>query len=75
MVRPLGTQVDELDDATRGFRLFGQRFTLDAYVMQRLIYPYVGVAGSERTLPSGLDVATALGSTWTAHSPGPSASW
>ena len=62
VVRPLGTEADELDDATRGFRLFGQRFTLDAYVMQRLIYPYVGVPGDERALPSGLDVAAALGS-------------
>lgn len=62
VVRPLGTQVDELDEATRGFRLFGQRFTFDGYAMQRLIYPYVGVAGNERTLPSGLDVAAALGS-------------
>ena len=62
VVRPLGTESDELDEATRGFRLFGQRFTLDAYVMQRLIYPHVGVVGDERSLPSGLDVATALGS-------------
>ncbi|MBZ0293308.1 MAG: DUF3160 domain-containing protein [Anaerolineae bacterium] len=62
VVRPIGTEVDELDDATRGFRLFGQRFTLDSYAMQRLIYPYVGVNGNERTLPSGLDVASALGS-------------
>lgn len=62
VVRPLGTQEDELDAATRGFRLFGQRFTLDGYVMQRLIYPYVGIVGQERTLPSGLDVAAALGS-------------
>jgi hypothetical protein len=30
--------------------------------MQRLIYPYVGEAGSERMLPAGLDVAAALGS-------------
>ncbi len=62
VVRPIGTEVDELDEATRGFRLFGQRFTFDGYAMQRLIYPYVGVAGNERVLPSGLDIATALGS-------------
>ncbi len=62
VVRPIGTGVGELDDATRGFRLFGQRFTFDGYVMQRLIYPYVGVAGKERMLPSGLDVAAAMGS-------------
>lgn len=62
VVRPIGTEVSELDDETRGFRLFGQRFTFDGYVMQRLIYPYVGVVGRERALPSGLDVATAMGS-------------
>ncbi|MBZ0301858.1 MAG: DUF3160 domain-containing protein, partial [Anaerolineae bacterium] len=62
VVRPIGTEVSELDDATRGFRLFGQRFTFDGYAMQRLIYPYVGVAGRERALPSGLDVAAVLGS-------------
>jgi Protein of unknown function (DUF3160)/Bacterial SH3 domain len=62
VVRPIGTNVSELDDSTRGFRLFGQRFTFDSYVMQRLIYPYVGVAGNERALPSGLDVAAAMGS-------------
>jgi hypothetical protein len=62
VVRPLGTGVEELDDATRGFRVFGQRFTFDGYAMQRLIYPYVGVVGNERALPSGLDVAAAMGS-------------
>lgn len=62
VVRPIGTEEEQLDEATRGFRLFGQRFTFDGYAMQRLIYPYVGEAGAERTLPSGLDVAAALGS-------------
>src|SRR5690606_34289388 len=62
VVRPIGTDVAELDDATRGFRVFGQRFTFDGYAMQRLIYPYVGVAGNERVLPSGLDIAAAMGS-------------
>ncbi|MCA9904685.1 MAG: DUF3160 domain-containing protein [Anaerolineae bacterium] len=62
VVRPLGTEAEQLDEATRGFRLFGQRFTFDGYAMQRLIYPYVGEAGNERALPAGLDVAAALGS-------------
>jgi len=62
VVRPLGTQAEELDEATRGFRLFGQRFTFDGYAMQRLIYPEVGVVGNERPLPSGLDVAAVMGS-------------
>ncbi|MCA9908135.1 MAG: DUF3160 domain-containing protein [Anaerolineae bacterium] len=62
VVRPMGTEAEQLDDSTRGFRLFGQRFTFDGYAMQRLIYPNVGEAGNERALPSGLDVAAALGS-------------
>jgi hypothetical protein len=62
VVRPFGAQVEELDEETRGFRLFGQRFTFDGYAMQQLIYPYVGDIGTERKLPSGLDVAAVLGS-------------
>lgn len=62
VVRPIGTEADELDDATRGFRVFGQRFTFDGYAMQQLIYPEVGVVGNERILPSALDVAAVFGS-------------
>lgn len=59
---PLGIQADEVDAFTRGFRLFGQRFTLDGYIMQQLIYPEVGTLEKSRALPLGLDVAAALGS-------------
>jgi hypothetical protein len=59
---PQGTQADQVDTETRGFRLFGQRFTLDGYIMQQLIYPEVGTANNSRALPLSLDVATALGS-------------
>lgn len=47
-----------------GFRFMGQRFTIDAAVMQRLIYQDVGrnSAGEKRMLPDTLDVASALGS-------------
>lgn len=62
VVRPLGTEAEELDESTRGFRLFGQRFTFDGYAMQRLIYPDVGLPGEERALPSGLDIAAVMGS-------------
>ncbi len=62
VVRPIGTQASALDETTRGFRLFGQRFTFDAYAMQRLIYPEVGTVGNERALPSGLDIAAVMGS-------------
>ena len=59
---PLGIQADEVDEFTRGFRLFGQRFTFDGYVMQQLIYPEVGTGDMARGLPLGLDVAAVLGS-------------
>lgn len=62
VVRPIGTQAEQLDDATRGFRVFGQRFTFDGYAMQQLIYPEVGTVGHERVLPSALDVAAVFGS-------------
>lgn len=47
-----------------GFRFMGQRFTIDAAVMQRLIYQNVGrnSAGEKRMLPDTLDVTAALGS-------------
>lgn len=47
-----------------GFRFMGQRFTIDAAVMQRLIYQNVGrnSVGEKRMLPDTLDVAAALGS-------------
>jgi len=53
---------DELQEQTRGFRLFGQRFTFDGYVMQQLIYPEVGTNDFSRALPLGLDVPAVLGS-------------
>lgn len=62
IVLPLGTTAEEVDPLTRGFRLFGQRFTFDGYIMQELIYPKVGTADASRALPLGLDVAAALGS-------------
>ncbi len=46
----------------RGFRFMGQRFTFDAYVMQQLIYPYVGDEQTQRALPLGLDVPAVMGS-------------
>ncbi|MDE6620287.1 MAG: DUF3160 domain-containing protein [Lachnospiraceae bacterium] len=47
-----------------GFRFMGQRFTIDAAVMQRLIYQNVqrNSAGEKRMLPDTLDVPAALGS-------------
>ena len=56
------TTPDQVSEAQRGFRLFGQRFTFDGYVMQQLIYPEVGHGDNSRALPLSLDVPAALGS-------------
>ncbi|MCM1184554.1 MAG: DUF3160 domain-containing protein [Roseburia sp.] len=47
-----------------GFRFMGQRFTIDAAIMQNLIYSRVGAdsSGTNRMLPDVLDVPAALGS-------------
>lgn len=47
-----------------GFRFMGQRFTVDAAIMQKLIYSSVkeNGAGDRRMLPDVLDVPAALGS-------------
>jgi len=56
------------DEAIQGFRLMGQRFTIDAAVMQRLVYRDVGNKKGTldpegaRYLPRGLDVPAAFGS-------------
>ena len=50
--------------AIMGFSFMGQRFTLDADIMQNLVYPDVGpnAQGQERMLPKGLDIPAAMGS-------------
>jgi hypothetical protein len=58
----MSISADELADQTRGFRLFGQRFTFDGYALQSLIYPAVGNDAKSRTLPLGLDIPAVLGS-------------
>lgn len=47
-----------------GFRFMGQRFSVDAAIMQKLIYSSVkeNSAGEKRMLPDVLDVPAALGS-------------
>lgn len=47
-----------------GFRFMGQRFTIDAAIMQKLVYTSVGEnsSGERRMLPDVLDAAAALGS-------------
>ncbi len=55
---------DGEDNVVPGFRFMGQRFTIDAAVMQRLVYSSVKAAadGDKRMLPDVLDVPAALGS-------------
>lgn len=57
------------DHSISGFRFMGQRFTIDAAIMQQLIYSEVGEnsAQSKRMLPDVLDVPAALGSDTALH--------
>ncbi|MBF0502736.1 MAG: DUF3160 domain-containing protein [Candidatus Riflebacteria bacterium] len=41
---------------------FPQRFTIDSYIMQRLVYKAIGTDDQPRMLPNMLDVPAALGS-------------
>lgn len=52
------------DKEIKGFRYMGQRFTIDASIMQKLVYRDVlkNSEGELRYLPKGLDVAAAMGS-------------
>ena len=54
----------DLGEMNKGFRFMGQRFTIDAAIMQRLVYRAVeeNSAGEKRLLPDTLDVPAALGS-------------
>ena len=52
------------NEESKGFRFMGQRFTLDAAILDKMIYSNVKEAddGSKRMLPDALDVPAALGS-------------
>ncbi|WP_019010474.1 DUF3160 domain-containing protein [Deinococcus aquatilis] len=58
-----GEGVDVRQRETLGFRLMGQRFTLDGAALQQLVYREVGTETNPRLLPRGLDLLAALGST------------
>ncbi|MBZ0290433.1 MAG: DUF3160 domain-containing protein, partial [Anaerolineae bacterium] len=62
LVLPTSTQAGEEQDLTRGFRVMGQRFTFDGYLLQQLMSPYVGTQSNLRALPLGLDVPAVMGS-------------
>jgi hypothetical protein len=53
---------EDTEQATKGFRFMGQRFTLDAYVFGQVIWRKVGTAQQPRGLPKGLDFMAAMGS-------------
>jgi hypothetical protein len=53
---------EDKEQATKGFRFMGQRFTLDAYVFGQLIWRNVGTQDKPRGLPKALDVMAAMGS-------------
>ena len=61
---------EEKTEEIKGFRFMGQRFTIDAYVFQKLICSEVGnLDGTmecpkedSRMLPNGLDIPAAMGS-------------
>jgi hypothetical protein len=53
---------EDKQEATSGFRVMGQRFTLDAYVFGQLIWRNVGSIDNPRGLPKALDFFAAMGS-------------
>ncbi len=59
-----GNLVGEPRAQGRQFRVLGQRFIPDSWVLQQLVSPFVGEPGPEtaRDVPMGLDVMAALGS-------------
>jgi hypothetical protein len=50
-------------DATKGLRMMGQRFTLDGYIIGQLTFSNVGTPDKPRDLPKGLDIPASFGST------------
>ena len=60
-VEDTGTETDHLKEAI-GFRFMGQRFTIDAAIMQNLVYNRVGTQELPRMMPNALDVPAAFGS-------------
>lgn len=64
MPAPEINSIPGYDGEDKGFRFMGQRFTIDAMIMQNLIYSKVQAnsAGDYRSLPDVLDVPAALGS-------------
>jgi hypothetical protein len=53
---------EDVEEATKGFRVMGQRFVIDAYVFGQMIWRRVGTDDNQRGLPKALDFFAALGS-------------
>jgi hypothetical protein len=53
---------EDREEATQGFRFMGQRFVIDAYIFQQLMFRNVGTLADPRMLPKGLDIFCAMGS-------------
>ena len=53
---------EDRDEATQGFRFMGQRFVIDAYIFQQMMFRSVGTLDDPRMLPKGLDIFAAMGS-------------
>lgn len=53
---------EDKEQAIKGFRFMGQRFTLDQYVFGQVIWRNVGTDTNPRALPKGLDLPAAMGS-------------
>jgi hypothetical protein len=53
---------EDQDQATKGLRFMGQRFTIDAYVFEQMIWRNVGTLENPRGLPKALDFFAAIGS-------------
>jgi hypothetical protein len=56
------TRPVQIDTENPSVRLMGSRFVIDSYVLDQLIYPYVGTGDNPRLIPSPLDLASAFGS-------------
>ena len=52
------SDAQDAEEATKGFRLLGQRFIPDSYIFQQLVHNKVQLRG----FPTGLDVLSVLGS-------------
>jgi hypothetical protein len=58
----LGLNQQDRLKMVRGFKFLGQRFTLDAFLLNQMTSPNVGSDQNPRNLPSTLDVMMLLGS-------------